>query len=180
MTDLLTLDPVDIPGTPEVEPDPAPPIEDEYPCQLCGRSLTYGGRGRKPKKCSPNNGGDASCYGGAAKTAPRTRVGKSNNESLARQAADTLLIGHGVVAFGAMGLGLDKTAEAIGTANTNFDARAYSALLANPKLCRMIVRGGSGSGAIMFFMAYAMFAMEVAPIAVEELRAKKAAKEESA
>ena len=55
LPDALLIEDADIP--PDVTPDALP----EYPCHHCGFSLTYGGKGRKPKHCTPDNGGDPNC-----------------------------------------------------------------------------------------------------------------------
>lgn len=43
---------------PEMPSDDVPPVSDfEYSCEVCGVELTYGGRGRKPKRCAEHKTG---------------------------------------------------------------------------------------------------------------------------
>lgn len=42
------------------EAPPAPTRVYEYACEVCGTELTYGGRGRKPKRCAEHKSGSRS------------------------------------------------------------------------------------------------------------------------
>src|SRR4030042_106096 len=74
------------PRAPATEQDP----DTEYPCSACGRPLTYGGAGRKPKRCTDRNGGDPECYGSRKSSGARTGRAASNDK-LAQQATDVLV-----------------------------------------------------------------------------------------
>jgi len=142
--------------------------DSEYTCEVCQAPLTYNGRGRKPTKCSPRNGGREECYStrGATLSQPREK----SNDKLARQAANVLTGMNAGLGTGAYLLGLRGTAAAIRDANESFDPAAYEALKMDPGMCRMILRGGANSGKVMLAIAYLMLGMNVAPIAVTEYR----------
>ena len=67
-------------------------------------------------------------------------------------------------------VGWVNTTQAIARANDAFEPMAYEALLLDPALCRMILRGGSNSGKFALAIAYAMMISAVAPMAVSDLR----------
>lgn len=148
--------------------DPADPEPGEFTCLRCGRNLTYGGRGRKPKNCSPSNGGDSACYG--TKGAKSSSGVKGGNERLAAQAADVLSGINDIVATGTMFVGFQATASMIAEGNEAFREQAYQALLIDPALAKTILRGGSSSGKIALVMAYAMFLAPVSRVAIQEYR----------
>src|SRR4030042_275246 len=156
----ITLD-----RAPVTEQDP----DTEYPCSACGRPLTYGGAGRKPKRCTDRNGGDPECYGSRKSSGARTGRAASNDK-LAQQATDVLVSLNEFVGTGAFFVGFIGTARAIAGANEDFGVRAYNALVMDPSLCKMILRGGMNSGRLALLLAYGMFAAKVAPIAVGEYR----------
>lgn len=145
------------------------PTEFEFACEDCGTELFYAGRGRKPKRCDK-------CKEKSPGTGAGKRRGSGANASLARQAADTLGGVNELVGLGLMlapgPLHLPKTGSALVTANERFTEPAYNALLADPALARLIVRGGGISGKVALIIAYAMMLSAVVPVGVEELRAK--------
>lgn len=157
-------------ATPIDEPltDTVPDLDDvEYPCVVCGReSGPYGGRGRKPKRCPEHKT--------AATTGTRraTRVtGKDAN--LAAQATGVLSQLNGIIAIGLMAIGMNDTASAIAAHNDGFEEQANAALLTDPDLCRLILKGGVKSAKIGLGLAYVSMGVGVMPIAVEEARVKK-------
>lgn len=151
-----------------IPPDTIPETLDsvpEYPCENCGKEAgPYGGRGRKPKFCSdckPNR-----------KSNPVKVTGAAGN--LASQAAITLGQLNGILCIGLMTVGMIETAKAIASENDMFEEKARQALLTDPDLCRMILKGGVKSAKISLTMAYVGMGVAVAPTALAELREKKA------
>lgn len=144
----------------------------EYPRVECGKEAgPYSGRGRKPKYCD-----DCKAKRGTRTTSgPKTTTGK--NKALAAQAADTLAQYNGIVALGCMLTPYPNTGQAISTANDTFREQAYNALLTDPKLAAQIANGGSISGPALLVIAYLSMLGAVAPVAVMEYKANKAAKE---
>ena len=145
------------------------PVADgiEYPCEVCGREAgPYGGRGRKPKYCDLHKKG-------ARKTGTAP---KNNNAVLAKQATDALVQMNGLFGTGIYVLGFPETSSAIAERSDAFEEQAYNALLTDPALCRMILRGGTTSGKLALLIAYSMLAGGVAPTAITEYRDRRAEK----
>lgn len=132
----------------------------------------YTASGRIRKRPIGSRVGDAS---------PR-KAGMSN-EKLARQAAALLAQVNNIVAVGLTIAGMPGTASAIANANDGFEEQAYNALLPDPALCRSIVRVGGTSSKVSLLIAYGMFTVQIAPVAVMEARSladfKKARKAEA-
>lgn len=151
--------------------DATPPLDEpEFACEKCGHSLTYGGRGRKPRVCSDKNGGDPQCYGSSSRSTTSGKRTGGTNDKLARQATDVLVTLNGMMATGAFVMSWTGTAGAIARANESFESAAFEALLLDPALCRMILRGGSNSGKLALTLAYGMFFASVAPSALTDVR----------
>lgn len=168
----ITMEDVTVPVDPEDGPkDAIPPVFDvEYPCTVCGREAgPYGGRGRKPTKCP-----DHKRSSGSSGSSPKTR---GSNAVLAAQAADNLAQLNNMLSFGSMAVGFNATASAIANSNEGFRQAAYEALLTDPALCRSILRAGKTGGKFALMMAYAMFGMNVVPVAMMELNERKAQRE---
>lgn len=157
-------------------PDEAPPTSAfEYTCQVCGKELFYGGRGRKPKFCDEHKAGTGK---------PRAKGGGARNDALAQEAANALsqlnaLLGVCLLLPAVPFLGdnpayLPQTALAIAKADDGFNVAAYSALQTDPALCKMILRVGSAGGKLALIAAYGMLAGAVTPVAIEEYRERKA------
>lgn len=152
-------------------PDIPAPSAPENPCEVCGVDIPYGGRGRKPKRCEEHKRS-------AAPTTPRkSNTGK--NDVMARQAAAALSQVNGLIATGLMlapgplaAFRLPMTAAAIAAADEGFTEAAYAALVTDPKLCALILKGGGASGKLALIIAYAMLAGAVVPVAITEYRAK--------
>lgn len=140
----------------------------EFVCEVCGKALTYSGRGRKPRFCDEHKKG--------SKGTVRRATG-ARNVAVASQAADVLMTTNSFVQFMASMGGLENTAEAIETANPQFRERAYEALLNDPELAKAITRGGAMTGKMALVMAYSMFAFSVVPVAYLEVKVKKAERE---
>lgn len=167
MVDLLEFQDVTIPD------DTVPATSDvEYPCDVCGKeSGPYGGRGRKPKRCPEHK----TTSRGAGRKSSVKVTGAS--ASLAAQAAGVLEQLNGILAMGLMVTGMTDTAHALATANEGFKDQAYLALTTDAELCRLILKGGVKSAKLSLGLAYVGLGAAVLPIAVVEVREKKAARE---
>lgn len=145
-----------------------PTTEVEYPCEVCGNEAgPYGGRGRKPKRCAEHKKGSSSS----------SRKVTGNAASMAAQATAVLEQINGIITIGLMAVGYIDTARAIAGENESFATKAHAALLTDPELCKMILKGGVKSGKISLGIAYASLGMSVAPTAMAEFREKKAVRE---
>jgi hypothetical protein len=147
--------------------DTVPELNDvEYPCRVCGKEAgPYGGRGPKPKLCEEHKK--------QPKGAGVKRV-TGSPANLAGQASAVLVQLNGMLAIGAMALGLHGTASAIAASNGNFEEQAYQALLTDSELCRLILKGGVKSAKVSLAIAYAGMATAVVPTAVMEVKELKA------
>lgn len=157
----------EVPAPDFEEQDTVPASEDvEYPCRVCGREAgPYGGRGPKPKLCDLHKKTPS-----AAKQSVRV-TGKDAN--LAAQATGVLVQLNGILAIGLMAMGLNGTASAIAVANGTFEEQANQALLTDPELCKLILRGGVKSAKITLGLAYVGMGTQVVPVAATELRELK-------
>lgn len=149
-----------------IPPDTVPELSDiEYPCRECGKEAgPYSGRGRKPVYCQD-------CK---PKRKNSTVKVTGNVGNLASQAALTLGQLNGIIAMGLMAVGMMETASAIAANNDAFEERAREALVTDPDLCRLILKGGVKSARVSLGIAYAGLGLSVAPVAVAEFREKKA------
>lgn len=135
--------------------DTAPPLDGpEYTCEVCGKPLTYSGRGRKPKRCDEHKRG-------ASRTTRVSTTGK--NATLASQATDALVNINSLAAFGVGIVGYADTADAINDRQEAFRTQVYQALLSDPELCRSILTSGAQAGRVSLIVAYAMLAVGVFP-----------------
>lgn len=155
----------------ELPDDTVPATSDvEYPCEVCGKEAgPYGGRGRKPRRCAEHK---------RSKSAPRTGVKVTGaSASLAAQAAGVLEQLNGILAMGLMVTGMQDTAHALASANESFKEQAYLALTTDAELCKLILKGGVKSAKLSLGLAYVGLGAAVLPVAVNEAREKKAARE---
>jgi hypothetical protein len=154
----------------ELPQDSIPETSDvEYPCEVCGREAgPYGGRGRKPKRCSEHKKNAAS---------GQNRKVTGATASMAAQATAVLEQINGIITIGLMAVGYTDTARAIAGENEAFAAKAHAALLTDPELCKLILKGGVKSGKISLGIAYASLGVGVIPVAANEFKEKKAARE---
>lgn len=148
-------------------------LEDvEYPCEVCGKEAgPYAGRGRHPKRCPEHKKGNSN--GGSSSTRRVT----GNAANLAGQATEVLLQLNGILALGAMAVGLNRTASAIASGNGAFAERANAALLTDTELCRTILKGGIKSAKMGLAIAYGGLLLGTAPVAADEIRERRAESE---
>ena len=168
LTEIFDFEQTDIPTAPP--DDIAPPSTYEWSCETCGKELFYAGKGRHPRFCDEH------------KTGGKTRgKGTGGNVVLARQAAAVLSQLNGLIAMGLLapvttiGLPLPQTATALAGAAEGFDETAYAALVTDPALCRLILRGGGASGKVALLIAYGMLAVAVVPVGMAEHKERRLA-----
>lgn len=150
--------------------DLPPAVEDNaLACEVCGKALVYGGRGRKPKRCDEHK------RSGAKSVSSGSKIG---NERLALQATEALVQVNNLTGLGARLLGLSTTAETIVFCEETFREQAYAALLTDTALCKQILSAGQISAKFSLAIAYAMLGAQVAPVAIVELKQKRQAKED--
>jgi hypothetical protein len=151
------------------KPDEAPPSSFDYACEVCGKELYYAGKGRHPRFCDehkPNKGAGTSRGKGAG-----------SNTQRARQASEVLVQVNSFVAIALMlpsPFQLPVTASALAAANDGFGEAAYEALLTDPELAKLILRGGGLSGRLALALAYAMLGGSVIPVGIQEFRERRA------
>jgi hypothetical protein len=147
--------------------DAIPPLDSvEYPCEVCGQEAgPYGGRGRKPKRCSQHKRNARSTQPGTG--TPKVR---GANASLAAQATEALVQIDGLLGGGLFVLGYRGTASVLAGTQETFREQAYAALLTDPELCRMILKGGTASGKVALVIAYVMKLSVVVPTLMMEHR----------
>lgn len=155
----------------DFDADSTPVQENDNPCQKCGREIdvVYGGRGPRPKYCS-------NCKVTTKSTRSKAPGAKGNAATLAGQAVEALWQINGMGALIAMIAGFHGTAGAIREREDVFRQMAYDALVTDPDMCRVILRGGMQSSKLTLIMCYGMFAAGIAPVFLMELKAKKEAK----
>ena len=95
------------------------------------------------------------------------------NDALAKRAADVLYQLNAMIGTGALALGMTSTAREIAHGNDGFAEQAADALSLDPVLCKMILRGGTKSGAIALVISYLVLGSRVAPAAVMEWKARQ-------
>lgn len=164
MSDALAI-PMFSDGT--VPMDTAPETTHELVCATCGKELEYSGRGRKPRFCDEHKRSSS----GTSKVARSS----GKNETMAAQAATVLSQFNGLIAIGLMMTGLPLTAQALETAKDAFREQAYNALLTDPDLCKLILKGGTGSGKVALAIAYGMLGTSVVPVGIMEFQSRREA-----
>jgi hypothetical protein len=172
---MTTVTFADEPATAAIPDSPAdiiPEVSDvEYPCQVCGKEAgPYGGRGRKPTRCSEHKKSGSS----TGVRAPRIT---GNNAALAAQATEAICSLDGMAALGARIIGFTNTAEVIEEADEVFRLRVHAALLNSPDTARKILRYGSKAGDSALFIAIGLHLATVLPVFMGEAKTKKAERE---
>ena len=154
----------------DIPVDSSPPLENvEYPCEVCGKEAgPYGGRGRKPKRCSEHKKNQSKA------SSPRIT---GNAATLAAQATQVLVQYNGFAAMGCMAMQYYKTASSIAEANSLFEQQIHQALLTDTELCKTILKSGNMSTKATMTLAYASFMFTVLPTLYMEYKDKKASRE---
>lgn len=168
--DALVFDDALIPETANQGPrDETPTTDSTLSCEVCGKSLVYGGRGRKPKFCPEHR----------RQTGKTPTVTRGGNEKLATQATESLIQINRLTGLGLRLIGLSSSSEMIMFCEEGFRVQAYEALLTDPALCKQILSAGAVSGKFSLAIAYAMMGAQVAPVAMMEIKQKRADKQEA-
>jgi len=164
-------DETSIPDDPRDLTDAVPEVTGvEYPCEVCGKEAgPYGGRGRKPKRCSEHKKQ-------ASRATSTTKV-RGTNADLAAQATEALCSIDGMAALGARIIGFTNTAETIEEADEVFRLRVHAALLNSPDTARKILRYGSKAGDSALFIAIGLHIATILPVFMTEAKVKKAERE---
>jgi hypothetical protein len=152
--------------------DAVPEFSDiEYPCEVCGKEAgPYGGRGRKPKRCTEHKRNQSS----AGTRTPRL---SAKSTDLAAQATEALCSIDGIMALGARIVGFTKTAEVIEDADETFRIRVNAALLNSPDTCRKILRYGSKGGDAALLIAISLHLATIVPAFLGEAKERKLEKD---
>lgn len=169
MFDLdFTASEIPVEDGPAMPADLAPEVP-EFACEVCGKELTYGGRGRKPKYCDEHK-----------KNKPagtRSASGSKRDEAVARQAAGVLSQINGLVGLGLYfapePFRMPDTAAKLDELAPKFEEQAFDALKNSPALARTIARAGGVSGSAGLIIAYGMLGASLAPVAVDEWKRNK-------
>lgn len=107
-------------------------------------------------------------------TSPGKSRSGGTNANLATQAADTVMQLKTFVMMGALGFGFMRTAHQMASVADAQHDRIYNALLTDPAMCRMIIRGGVKSGKLAFLVAEGLWIAEIAPVFKQELDERRA------
>lgn len=161
-------DEASVPNDARALTDSVPEVSDiEYPCDVCGKEAgPYGGRGRKPKRCSEHKKQQSRSTG--------TPKVSGTNAQLAAQATEALCSIDGMAALGARVIGFINTAETIEEADEVFRLRIHTALLNSPDTARKILRYGSKAGDSALFIAIGLHIATILPVFMNEAKEKKA------
>lgn len=166
---MIDFTSVEIPEIPDdnMPNDTVPPLQDvEYPCKECGREAgPYAGRGRKPTKC-------ADCKPKSSRTGATKAVG--SDAALASRAVEVLGQLNGFLAMGLLATGMTMTASTLAANNDAFKENALNALITDPALCRLILRGGVKSAKVALMVSYGGLVASIAPTALQEFKEQRA------
>jgi len=152
--------------------DEIPPSNYEYACEVCGKEIFYGGRGRKPKYCDEHKTNKSS-----KSSTGKTKI-SGQGAQLAAQATEALVQLNGLFSMGLTLVKLPMTAGALNDAQEGFRESTYNALLTDPELCKTILRVGTTSGKVALMISYSMLIAAVAPVGVLEYKLVQKAKED--
>jgi hypothetical protein len=171
-------------GVYDAPPDEAPGTDDteatgwfnaEYPHSTQEHPYGYFPDGKggydfsRPRKRRPHNRTSS----GVSSVATSGRA-----DSTARTAALMLARMNGLVGVALIGFGMPISGQALKDGNEVFKDMAYEALQADPVLARKILSAGASSAKGQLTMAYVMLGGSIAPLAAQEIKAKRRLKEE--
>lgn len=154
----------------EYIPDEIPEVDNTRYCGApdCGVPLPeHTGRGRKPTRCEEHR----------KRSGVKRVASTTSNTKLAGDAVEVLSQINSLLTAGMFVTGFPESASALASTDETFRAQAHAALLTDPDLCRVIVRGGGLSGKVMLAFAYGGMLMSAAPVMLTEWREKRAAKQ---
>jgi hypothetical protein len=167
VTDLKDLAAQELPDVPQetftTVPTPTDdPIADapEFACEVCGKELTYAGRGRKPRFCEEHRKGGASKIGASA------RRGGSKDVEAACAALDSW---YSMLTMGLMLGRAPQSANLLAESTETLKEKNRTYLAQAPALAKRIADMGKTSATYGFFSAQAMVLLPVAILATGEL-----------
>jgi hypothetical protein len=162
----LIYEATDTPDVPEITP--------EYSCQFCGTELTYIGRGRKPRWCTPKNGGNPECEGpGMNKSAATPGTSRASSSTKKVEAAMSVMDG---VYDGLSQVLMVFAPNAAGELEKRIPKQQERNRLAfetNPALCDRVMGWGRKGGTLAFLVSNALLIAAVGRIAYGEVMAQK-------
>lgn len=142
-------------------PQDAPP-SDDLTCEVCGVPLSYGGRGRKPKRCAEHKAGRATT------AAPRARAKGDVEAALAR-----MEMLYSMLATGLFMVSPAAASEfAAGVERTQVMNR--QAFEADARLTKRINATSQNAGGLIFFGANAMLIGPAVRVVLTDLASKRA------
>lgn len=131
-----------------------PDVDSSDPvCRVCGKALSYGGRGRKPVLCDDHKGS--------------TGTRKSASAKEVELASDALrMLYEGIQPF--LALLLPATAIAWSHQIDGLDERNRVMLKSNPKLVKQILSAGEQAGTVAFALSHVIAIAPVAYLGYQE------------
>lgn len=144
----------------------------DYACGICSRELTYGGKGRKPTKCTPNNGGDPECYG---INNARSSTGSSPRSSSKKvEAALAVMAGAYEQMIQILLFMSPAGAAALEERIPSQQMRNKMSFEASPALCDRVAGWGGKGGMWTFLLSNVAMMSVVGRIAYADVAAQKA------
>jgi hypothetical protein len=156
-------------------------------CTSCGESFPWGVKNDGTARVKPGRKTDEVYLPGDQAPKPRApaRGGRgvsarsqASAEDLAERAADVLMQYQNWVRVGIKFLDLTLTIEAMDEARDELRQRTMEALVLDPELSRLILRGGAKSGKSALALAFLSYVGSVAPVAYVEIRLRREAGDE--
>lgn len=136
-------------------------------CEVCGRPLTYSGKGRKPKFCDEHKRGTSSASTGNA-TVRRSNKDVESALATMDNIYDLLFFGFGMVSETAASMWLPRRAQ--------LQQQNRQLFISDPGLCRRVNALGAKGGTGAFIGAHAMALFPIAVVLNAEVQARGAAR----
>lgn len=152
----------------EADPPIDLPPSSDFVCQECQTPLTYGGRGKKPTKCTPRNGGDPECYG---KRTPST--GGSRRSSRDVESALAFMDGLYDSASQVLMISTPNAAAELEKRIAAQQDRNRLAFEANPALAKRVAGWGGKAGMLGFILSNSFMMAGVARVAYAEIAVQR-------
>lgn len=137
----------------------------EFTCVVCGKPLTYSGRGRKPKYCEEHKRGSS----GASKIGGSTR-----GSADAKAAANTLDMGYTALTVLLQMVGATQAREALQASLPGLREQNLQFLTQDKELAKKINAMGKTGGRYAFFAAQATVLGPVLVIGTQEVSTRLA------
>jgi hypothetical protein len=145
----------------------------DFVCPYCEQALQWGGRGRKPKHCTPNNGGNPECDGPGMKRVSAS--GSSGTKRGTKNVESALAVMAG--AYDQMQQALlfvsPDAADELERRIPQQQARNRAAFEANPALAARVAGWGGKGGTFFFLLSNAALVSAVMRVALPDVRAQR-------